>query len=276
MSTNSRRTILLATDHQHSVLSALVVTRPHHIAYTPYGHRPAENGLLSLLGFNGELPDPMTGHYHLGNGYRQFNPLLMRFNSPDSWSPFGRGGINSYAYCLGDPVNGTDRSGRTPFFFKPPLRALGLMKKPVAKEAKTVINTTAASANTPKPPPLDSPKTINDLTPEDFKFDDINLDLFEPRRPSNIGQAWNSKNHVARPHPRKHFPPKPYQNSHGPVPSDALPTFDEYLRTSTDQQLSAGFNEVQYAIDLSPNSDFLRIGRAYEQELLNRALRKST
>lgn len=47
-------TTLLATDQQRSVLHALDVTQPHPLAYTPYGHRPAENGLLSLLGFNGE------------------------------------------------------------------------------------------------------------------------------------------------------------------------------------------------------------------------------
>jgi hypothetical protein len=40
-----------------------------------------ENGLLSLIGFNGEPPDALTGHYHLGNGYWQFNPVLMRSNS---------------------------------------------------------------------------------------------------------------------------------------------------------------------------------------------------
>jgi RHS repeat-associated protein len=67
--------------------------------------------LLSLLGFNGERPDPVTGHYHLGNGYRQFNPVLMRFNSPDSWSPFGEGGLNAYAYCAGDPINRVDPTG---------------------------------------------------------------------------------------------------------------------------------------------------------------------
>ncbi|EGH35731.1 hypothetical protein PSYJA_44541, partial [Pseudomonas syringae pv. japonica str. M301072] len=38
----------------------------------------------------------MTGHYLLGNGYRAFNPVLMRFNSPDSLSPFGEGGVNAY------------------------------------------------------------------------------------------------------------------------------------------------------------------------------------
>ncbi|WP_130907956.1 RHS repeat-associated core domain-containing protein [Pseudomonas sp. Sample_16] len=104
-------TTLLATDQQRSVLNALDATRPHPIAYSPYGHRPPENGLLSLLGFNGERPDPVTGHYHLGNGYRQFNPVLMRFNSPDSWSPFGKGGLNAYAYCAGEPISSVDPSG---------------------------------------------------------------------------------------------------------------------------------------------------------------------
>ena len=74
-----------------------------------------ESGLLSLLGFNGERPDPVTGCYLLGNGYRAFNPVLMRFNSPDSLSPFGKGGLNAYAYCSGDPVNLSDPSGHFPF-----------------------------------------------------------------------------------------------------------------------------------------------------------------
>jgi RHS repeat-associated protein len=93
MPTSSRKTILLATDQQQSVLNASHATQNHPLAYSPYGHRPPGNGLLSLLGFNGELPDSVTGHYHLGKGYRQFNPVLMRFNSPDSWSPFGDGWV---------------------------------------------------------------------------------------------------------------------------------------------------------------------------------------
>jgi RHS repeat-associated protein len=107
------QTRLLATDQQRSVLNVLDATHPHPLAYSPYGHRPAQSGLLSLLGFNGERPDPVTGCYLLGNGYRAFNPVLMRFNSPDSWSPFGKGGLNAYVYCLGDPVNRSDPTGHS-------------------------------------------------------------------------------------------------------------------------------------------------------------------
>jgi RHS repeat-associated protein len=105
-------TALLATDLQRSVLHALKPDdqrRP--IAYSSYGYRHPENGLFSLLGFNGERPDSVTGYYPLGSGYRAFNPALMRFSRPDSWSPFGQGGLNSYAYCLGDPVNFSDPTG---------------------------------------------------------------------------------------------------------------------------------------------------------------------
>ena len=102
---------LLATDQQRSVLHGVspVLSQPQ--SYAPYGHPSTKNGLLNLLGFNGERPDTVTGHYLLGQGYRAFNPVLMRFNSPDSLSPFGRGGVNCYAYCQGDPINSQDPSG---------------------------------------------------------------------------------------------------------------------------------------------------------------------
>jgi RHS repeat-associated protein len=128
---------LLATDQQRSVLHALDATRPHLLAYTPYGHRVPENGLLSLTGFNGERPDPVTGAYLLGNGYRAFSPVLMRFNSPDSLSPFGTGGLNSYAYCVGDPINRSDPTGHTWGWLTVVLRRTGLMSPsaPVAQPA---------------------------------------------------------------------------------------------------------------------------------------------
>lgn len=104
-------TALLVTDQQRSVLQTFEAAQQHSMTYSPYGHRALEGGLFSVLGFNGEHPDPLTGHYVLGNGYRAFNPVLMRFNSPDNWSPFGDGGLNAYAYCAGDPVNRRDPTG---------------------------------------------------------------------------------------------------------------------------------------------------------------------
>jgi len=103
---------LFATDLQSSVLATTDATRLQHDAYTPYGHRTDQEGALTALGFNGERQDPVTGHYLLGNGHRAYNPVLMRFNSPDALSPFGEGGLNSYAYCSGDPVNRTDPTGQ--------------------------------------------------------------------------------------------------------------------------------------------------------------------
>ena len=79
-------------------------------AHAPYGYHLPDQG---VLGFNGEQLDPVTEHYHLGNGYRAFIPSLMRFNSPDSLSPFDQGGLNAYAYCQGDPVNYQDPSGHS-------------------------------------------------------------------------------------------------------------------------------------------------------------------
>ncbi|KOC87950.1 RHS repeat-associated core domain-containing protein, partial [Winslowiella iniecta] len=57
----------------------------------------------SILQFNHQRRDPLSAVYHPGNGYRAYDPRLMRFRCPDSFSPFAAGGINSYGYCAGDP-----------------------------------------------------------------------------------------------------------------------------------------------------------------------------
>jgi len=150
MSARTRKTMLLATDQQQSVLNTLDENGPRSIAYTPYGHRSPENGLLSLLGFNGEPPDALSGHYHLGNGYRQFNPVLMRFNSTDSWSPFGEGGLNAYAYCGGEPVNRNDRTGH--------------MFKPLIKLTASATEVASPGKNLLKIPEVAAPPTADITT----------------------------------------------------------------------------------------------------------------
>jgi RHS repeat-associated protein len=102
---------LIGTDHQGSTLHNFEGDGVGDFLYLPYGWSRQVDPLNDLLGFNGEHVDPVTGCYMLGNGYRAYNPVLMRFNSPDSMSPFGAGGVNPYAYCVGDPINLSDPTG---------------------------------------------------------------------------------------------------------------------------------------------------------------------
>jgi len=111
---NQQNNTLLATDLQRSVLLTMSGAEQQAIAYSPYGHQAPHHDSNLLLGFNGERDEPVTGHYLLGNGYRAFNPVLMRFNSPDSLSPFDEGGINPYCYCDNNPINLSDSSGHIP------------------------------------------------------------------------------------------------------------------------------------------------------------------
>jgi RHS repeat-associated protein len=108
------RILLLTSDVQQSVLGELDQRRPNPFVYSPHGLQSGVSQAATHLGFNGQLKEQSTGWYHLGNGYRVYNPLLMRFHSPDRLSPFGKGGVNAYAYCQGDPVNYSDPTGQWP------------------------------------------------------------------------------------------------------------------------------------------------------------------
>ncbi|MEG0242788.1 MAG: RHS repeat-associated core domain-containing protein [Pseudomonas sp.] len=107
---------LLTTDDKGSVLQTQKTQARRLHGYTVYGYSPVESSRLHLLGFNGELRQPETGWYLLGNGYRTYNPTIMRFLSPDSLSPFNLGGLNSYVYVTDDPVNYSDPDGHFRLF----------------------------------------------------------------------------------------------------------------------------------------------------------------
>ncbi|MDR0281365.1 MAG: RHS repeat-associated core domain-containing protein [Paucimonas sp.] len=61
------------------------------------------------LSFNGEYLERHA--VQMLGSYRAYNPALMLFHNSDNLSPFGKGGLNSYGYCLGDPVNHVDPTG---------------------------------------------------------------------------------------------------------------------------------------------------------------------
>ncbi|MFC0396899.1 RHS repeat-associated core domain-containing protein [Paraburkholderia rhizosphaerae] len=104
---------LTGTDRSGSVLLAISAGLSQDLAYSPFGSTVSPSvDDVTLPGFNGEWCDPLWGVTHLGNGYRAYSPTLMRFSCPDSESPFGKGGINAYAYCGSDPVNNIDPSGQ--------------------------------------------------------------------------------------------------------------------------------------------------------------------
>lgn len=97
--------LLFSVNATNSIMHAMRMT-----VYTPYGYFDMARH-APVLGFNGQPREAVTGCDLLGAGKRAFNPVLMRFNSPDSQSPLGPGGINPYGYCKGDPINYIDPSG---------------------------------------------------------------------------------------------------------------------------------------------------------------------
>nr|WP_256673397.1 RHS repeat-associated core domain-containing protein [Pseudomonas sp. p99-361] len=134
--------------------------------YTPCGYSVLSG---DLLGYNGHFQDPVSGLYPLGQGYRHFSPQLGRFYSPDDTSPFGRGGLNAYAYCQGDPVNRIDRDGHS--FINAVLGAFTLKKNRTPGSAPQVnppltapsqqLHTTVVNPENVITPPSKSNVTIS-------------------------------------------------------------------------------------------------------------------
>jgi RHS repeat-associated protein len=68
---------------------------------------------ITVARYAGFYLDPVQASYPLGNGYRSYSCSLMRFNAPDRSSPFGRGGVNPFAYCGANPVDRSDVNGHS-------------------------------------------------------------------------------------------------------------------------------------------------------------------
>ncbi|MCF4989853.1 RHS repeat-associated core domain-containing protein, partial [Pseudomonas gessardii] len=126
--------------------------------YTPYGdaHIPLDDGKvrsmadLQLPAFKGQHLDVASNLYFLGNGLRAYSPYLRMFLQADPLSPFDEGGINSYAYCAGNPVNLTDPSGMWANWLKWVLTGAALVLAVVAVGFGGVALSAAVGAYTTK------------------------------------------------------------------------------------------------------------------------------
>lgn len=176
LSETSTTPILLASDAMLSVLLFNPQTNMKSRCYSPYGHQVSHCG---VPGFTGQVPEAVTGGYLLGNGYRLYSTVLMRFNSADDWSPFGAAGINPYAYCKGDPVNHSDPSGHIFKAVKSTLRRAATKALKVtdtvmyeyvkARHGKRVFNEIAQLGNGTAAPK-------SSLSPADTKLGELMLD----------------------------------------------------------------------------------------------------
>ncbi|RMO86325.1 hypothetical protein ALQ32_03477 [Pseudomonas syringae pv. tagetis] len=228
---NQSDSALLLTDQQQSVIAAQGLA----LAYTPYGHRHPSAGPMNLPGFTGQRVDPVTGHYLLGNGYRAFNPVLMRFNSPDSLSPFGEGGLNAYGYCAGDPVNRVDPSGHMRRFFRrssdtqPDAPQILYARRRVQNSTSVIANTSSGSPSPHRS--VDSvlgqdvaPRTSSQLGPISRQpFNDVANPSAGPlqsmpRLPSLAPPTYRSSQ-LGTPDRHMYDPPPPYTRLKSSVPS---------------------------------------------------------
>ncbi len=122
--------------------------------YAPYGegYVVAQDGNvrsmadLQLPAFNGERLDAAVGLYHLEK--RTYDPRLMVFFSADPLAPFDEGGLNSYAYCAGNPINLIDPSGLFPKWLSWVLTGVALALSVVAFKVAVVGLAVALNSKT--------------------------------------------------------------------------------------------------------------------------------
>lgn len=168
---------LLNVDQNGSVMTVSGgINKEESHYYTAYGYDPSLPSNRTYSGFNGERLEAVAATYLLGNGYRLFSPTLMRFHSTDSMSPFDRGGINCYCYCLNDPVNNIDPSGH---FLERIYKLLGMHKPDkylknhypnLLKKELNLINSNKARIGDQRKIVTDSHSLLKDYAGQKVKF----------------------------------------------------------------------------------------------------------
>ncbi|WP_459207193.1 RHS repeat-associated core domain-containing protein [Pseudomonas sp. MLB6B] len=187
--TDKAQILLPLVDQKNSVEGAHIDSTTRAFAYTPFGHNP-ETPKDTLLAFNGEPCERFSQLYLLGQGYRAFNTRVMRFHSPDSLSPFAPYCMNSYAYCLGDPINFSDPSGHMPKAIKSRASKYGKNSTNLTHPSGPKSPTSPASPSSPlnltMPKPPSSPQNLTTPKPPSGP-----LDLTVPRRPATTIDETN-------------------------------------------------------------------------------------
>jgi len=154
------RSSILQCDPQLSVVASITEGAPHSFQYTPYGFMRRQP-LATTIGYAGQLREKAFGWYMLGHGHRTYNPMLMRFHSPDHLSPFDRGGINAYAYVSNDPINAIDPDGLTKQLWNA-AASVGLTKSGIALVHNGVKTVKTLS--------VDNPNIVTEVVGHGLKF----------------------------------------------------------------------------------------------------------
>lgn len=181
---------LKSSEHLQRDQAKLQNTAHSNRCYSAYGFH-ACSALSTGLAFTGQFLDMKSGCYLLGNGYRAYSPQRMRFNQPDEASPFGRGGVNAYMYCQGDPINRIDPTGRFGEWLMNMLDA----SFPRARTAPPPVLVRQISQGTPTRTAFPGVRrrnhTIIDMPTEQVRFQSVNP---QPRssQPSVIINELNS------------------------------------------------------------------------------------
>ncbi|WP_259695878.1 RHS repeat-associated core domain-containing protein [Pseudomonas frederiksbergensis] len=200
---NQQRVVLLATTSSQSIIAEIVDGKTNAIGYTAYGEQSAQQEVVTQLGFNGQLREAKIGWYLLGNGYRAYNPRLMRFHSPDSLSPFGEGGLNAYMYCGGEPVMNSDPTGHSIWALS---RGIVQLTERVGAVATRVVNKTATSISSGVSQVLGAVQSAKKAFADNLLFDPDVIKKLGPPPPKVIHKL--PPNHVFHPNRYPPFPSK--------------------------------------------------------------------